>query len=303
MAGTNSAVNRDSYGRTTATVQPVHTPTHSIPYSSSTASTTTTPQGLPAATAAVPVYHNPYAPAPMPTAVATPPVATANSQSSVLSYSYGVYPVANGPQAFTASPSPSASGNQPITPQQQYGQYASYPPVNTVAALSYQTAALNVHPNPVSALPYPGLAALPAPGVSQQSAVPSRHPSNASPQTTLPTGYSTNSNPGSSKVSNNVGSAKSSSTPPTLDLAACHHAGSNKQIEQAFSPIPIPDIPTQFPEVAKMTEVQLQRLLSDDVALTAHAQKTDSIMTVLMLRDQLREANHEFAKNNVKNVG
>lgn len=69
--------------------------------------------------------------------------------------------------------------------------------------------------------------------------------------------------------------------------------------EEARSPIPIPDIPLQFPELEKLTDVQLNRLLTDEVALLAQANSVDSVGTTKSLRDQLRQANHDRASKNV----
>jgi hypothetical protein len=61
----------------------------------------------------------------------------------------------------------------------------------------------------------------------------------------------------------------------------------------------LPDIPTHFPELDKLTEVQLERLLKDSVALDAHIAVMDSVYAMESLRDMQRETNSQSASKNL----
>lgn len=61
----------------------------------------------------------------------------------------------------------------------------------------------------------------------------------------------------------------------------------------------LPDIPSHFPELDKLTEVQLERLLKDSVALEAHIASMDSVQAMESLRDMQRETNAQTVSKNL----
>lgn len=64
----------------------------------------------------------------------------------------------------------------------------------------------------------------------------------------------------------------------------------------------LPDIPQHFPELDELTEVQLERLLKDSVALDAHIAAMDSVQAMESLRDMQRETNTQTATKNLQLV-
>ncbi len=58
-------------------------------------------------------------------------------------------------------------------------------------------------------------------------------------------------------------------TPPLLQKPAAMGGSGMKDDDFDFdkSPIPLPEIPQSFPELEKLTDTQLERLLTDEVAL------------------------------------
>ena len=77
-------------------------------------------------------------------------------------------------------------------------------------------------------------------------------------------------------------------------------ATSKKEQEKevaAFDPIhvPIPEIPLTFPELDRLSDIQLERLLSDKEALTAHMHNIAGVSIYTKLREEHRKSNEEIA--------
>lgn len=93
---------------------------------------------------------------------------------------------------------------------------------------------------------------------------------------------------------------------PSSGLTVSPPAPSSLQREDSLnSPMQmaLPDIPTQFPELEQLTDVQLERLLRDTVALDAHIAAMDSVQAMESLRDMQRETNAHAAARNIQTVG
>lgn len=69
--------------------------------------------------------------------------------------------------------------------------------------------------------------------------------------------------------------------------------------ESEFS-IPVPPIPERFEEIEAMTLDQVERLLRDDVAFSAHLMNMDSVKTMRDLREQVIEENAKIAQSTLQ---
>jgi Modifier of rudimentary (Mod(r)) protein len=73
-----------------------------------------------------------------------------------------------------------------------------------------------------------------------------------------------------------------------------HHAAPNSPSTTASmavsSPV-IPSIPNEFPELANLSEFQLQRLLNDDIAFGAHVDGVSKIDSLVSFRDEIIASN------------
>jgi hypothetical protein len=63
--------------------------------------------------------------------------------------------------------------------------------------------------------------------------------------------------------------------------------------------IPIPDAPKSFPELEKLTDIQLERLCKDPAAIAAHVSQIESVKSMQSLRDQIRDSNFENTRKNL----
>lgn len=95
-------------------------------------------------------------------------------------------------------------------------------------------------------------------------------------------------------------------SPPTISIiqAAPNNNTSKaqqKNEEVAYSPMrmALPDVPVSFPELERLTDSQLQRLLHDTIALEVHVQAAESVASMEAVRDSQREMNAQTAANNV----
>ena len=82
--------------------------------------------------------------------------------------------------------------------------------------------------------------------------------------------------------------------------SASYHRDSSSSADRYQ--ISLPGVPSEFPELQKLQESQLQRLLSDEVALKSHAASMDCVDTLRSMRDDLRRSNAEDAKRVVKKM-
>jgi hypothetical protein len=85
-----------------------------------------------------------------------------------------------------------------------------------------------------------------------------------------PSNSTTYQNSSAANLTNQPTSSNKIETPPLLQKPAAVVGGSGmKDDDFDFdkSPIPLPEIPQSFPELEKLTDTQLERLLSDEVAL------------------------------------
>lgn len=62
----------------------------------------------------------------------------------------------------------------------------------------------------------------------------------------------------------------------------------------------LPDVPMSFPDLERLTDQQLERLLRDSVALDMHINALDSVQAMVSLRDMQRETNAQTATKNVQ---
>ena len=253
---------------------------------------------------ATPLYPNPFAPA-----AANPVPAQSNTYNGVPA-SYPVHNQQISPSAATNNP----YGSYPVVPGLGPSAMNSYPQMSPSATAqpAFSFSAIGVAPVPPSQPP--------SMTYNAPAAVPTMYPgaSNTVNNYSVNGGGVTNYGMRSNNSDPNLAYL---SKPPALDNVD----NSNKNIsnksssagnslktqniitetvleDDGRSPIPIPDIPLQFPELDKLTDIQLNRLLTDEVALLAQANNVDSVGTTTSLRDQLRIANHERATKNVQMV-
>jgi hypothetical protein len=92
------------------------------------------------------------------------------------------------------------------------------------------------------------------------------------------------------------------SKPVIADPSALPTATKTATDHPARSPLALalPEIPRSFPELDSLTDVQLERLLHDDVALEAHVEThVASVQTMRSMIEELRTSNAEAASNNL----
>jgi hypothetical protein len=326
MAGTNVPLSKpqlDSYGRPVAqqnTAQPTTTG-GAIP------APQPTPAPMPVATAA-PVYNNPFAPPPASALSSNQRLPTSSSaaipqQSQPSTYGYPGVVTPGYPSAMNAPVAAPVVAPATQPHQTQYGQYNAYPAISPAItqAVTPMTQHLNNN-NGYSAIPGPGAISYSSTSMGPTSAMSPTSsangvyaaipaPASSSSYSAVP-GITAVPTPVSSAKVTPVGSSRITSTPPAVVNPSTETStksnnsisGSKKATakEEFMTPIAIPDVPASFPELEKLTDIQLERLLNDDVALTFQASKVDSISIVTTIRDQLHQANHERATNNVKMV-
>eukprot|EP01034_Spumella_vulgaris_P031015 gene31015-38333_t len=63
--------------------------------------------------------------------------------------------------------------------------------------------------------------------------------------------------------------------------------------------ITMPEVPNVFPELDKLTDAQLERILSDDMAFRANLNTIMPLDSIRSLRDQMRVTNSENASKNL----
>lgn len=83
-----------------------------------------------------------------------------------------------------------------------------------------------------------------------------------------------------------------SSSLPELSGPSSSSPGPNKQRDS----LSVPSIPHEFPELANLSEAQLQRLLDDDVAFQAHVSRISEVDAMISLRDLQRASNKSLAE-------
>ena len=66
--------------------------------------------------------------------------------------------------------------------------------------------------------------------------------------------------------------------------------------------IPLPEVPASFPELEKLSDIQLERFLSDPIAIEAHLNSIASVESMRSLRDQVRQSNFDLASKTVLKV-
>lgn len=106
-------------------------------------------------------------------------------------------------------------------------------------------------------------------------------------------------NPSAVTVNNPINSSSSSGS-----SSSTNGYGNNQTISANASgggktPITMPEVPLTFPELDKLTDTQLERLLNDDVALDATLSKISSVDAIQQLCDQMRESNNDHAARNL----
>ena len=96
----------------------------------------------------------------------------------------------------------------------------------------------------------------------------------------------------SSNGNNNVPKSSSSSSLNVQSIQS-----TKKEPEKAFDEIhvPIPEIPLSFSELERLSDIQLERLLSDKEALKAHMQNIAGVSIYRKLREEHRKTNEEIA--------
>jgi hypothetical protein len=72
---------------------------------------------------------------------------------------------------------------------------------------------------------------------------------------------------GTPNSSNTVNNTSVKSNIPAITRPSVSQKYEEDDDEAVQSPIPLPEIPQSFPELEKLTDVQLERLLHDDVAI------------------------------------
>lgn len=90
----------------------------------------------------------------------------------------------------------------------------------------------------------------------------------------------------------------------SADLPASLSRQASDNLTDGMSPgskFSLPDLPNSFPELENMTNVQLERLLSDDVALQSHIDglKLETIKSMESLITQMQDANIEALDKNL----
>eukprot|EP01039_Chlorochromonas_danica_P000725 gene725-787_t len=144
---------------------------------------------------------------------------------------------------------------------------------------------------------------------------PGGRPSLGGPSTSVDSnGYNTNYHPYVVPISGMNGSARSNqpsplsvavdskpAASPSPGIQDPNHLSTKDSFKSApRTPLALPSIPSSFPELEKMTDLQLERLLRDEVALMAHVNtNVESVKAMYSMIDELRQSNEEVASANV----
>lgn len=195
----------------------------------------------------------------------------------------GGVPAPQGParSSFSAAPSPGfapgASGQYPYPNTGRPSISSMYLPsqqqtVHYGAVLSTQPSA--THPN------YYDYAAATPP--------PLTYAANAAKEEAAPPAYDYAPVPGSTNTK-----APSPHTFPGTTANPSEVAVVNPPLTRNISvkKTPVPPIPSQFPELEAMSELQLEHLLKDEVSLRAHAASMEVVTSMVTVHDDLRDSN------------
>lgn len=82
--------------------------------------------------------------------------------------------------------------------------------------------------------------------------------------------------------------------------AEYEHKDGGAESKMSEFAIPVPPIPERFEEIEAMTLDQVERLLRDDVAFSAHLMNMDSVKTMRDLREQVIEENAKIAQSTLQ---
>jgi hypothetical protein len=193
----------------------------------------------------------------------------------------------------TLSPAPSPSTNTRTTSHSQAQGYSlgNFPGDGTTSINNHSYAKLRSYGAQLSVASQP----YSFPNISPQ---PSSYPNlNVAPQSSS-NPQLINSSATSSGTAIHIPTQQQSNltiappVPPRRTLQ--RNDSSNSPMQMA-----LPDIPTHFPELDNLTEVQLERLLKESIAMDAHIAAMDSVHAMESLRDMQRETNSQFASNNL----
>jgi len=102
-------------------------------------------------------------------------------------------------------------------------------------------------------------------------------------------------------INNNAAPPTITVPQPVVNNSNAGKAQQQSSSEVAHSPMrmALPDVPVSFPELERLTDTQLQRLLNDTIALEVHVQAAESVSSMEAVRDSQREMNAQTAANNV----
>ena len=100
-------------------------------------------------------------------------------------------------------------------------------------------------------------------------------------------------------VNTNSNSSSSSSSSNVNGSYGGNQALSANTVAGSKTPITMPDVPTVFPELEKLTDIQLERLLTDEIALQAALNKMSSVESIQQVCDQMRDSNNDRAARNL----
>lgn len=204
-------------------------------------------------------------------------------------------------QTFSQPPNSITTSNTTIQPQyyppNQYTNQSSnvnpssfnQQPINSYqtqqpSPLQFNANSASMYSNTPAALPSPSLQTYP--NTSSNSSVKQN-----TPQSALDNSVSMSS------------AVQIQSTQPQASLALNLPPAPGKLVrnesESIRTPLSIPDVPTSFPELDKLTTLQLERFLADAIALEVHVNAHPSVESMVTLRDQLRQSNYDHASKNV----